>query len=73
MDVYVRHKNGEIVNTVVDDDEKIVSNFSTTHLRNITTWDYSNDMFLKFMSAKDLKTYYFKIDTVYNFVIDNNK
>lgn len=71
MDVYVRHRNGEIVNTVVDSDEKIVSNFSTTHLRNIYTWDVGN-MFLKFIST-DCKTYYFKIDTVYNFVIDNNK
>ena len=70
MDVYVRHKNGEIVNILVDD-EKIVGNFSTTHLRNIVKWEYSNDIFLKFISTKDCKVYYYKIDTVYNFVIEN--
>lgn len=68
MDVYVRHKNGEIINNIIDD-EKFVSNFSTTHLRNIKNIEYNNG-FLVCISEKDCKTYYFKLDTVYNFVTD---
>ena len=69
MDVFVRHKNGETVNTIVDD-EKFVKDYSMTHLRNIDRWE-SNDMFLKFISGKDCTVYYFKLDTVYNFVIEH--